>query len=296
MLIKCLAHCGKTAARLSRRISYVHDVTPSRAVASNAGEAIQCFDKVLVGHYPETAIRCTLLDNAIKLISYNPVENKGGNRMKKATQTQILDKIIQGIENAQSTYKKGSESLISWGPEYLITASIYESLLSTRALSNSLSLEDKVRDIEEYRRDRRGRKPKYFSRRSRCDMVIWHTKDDAPRVVIEVKRWANDKDVIQDAVRVGNLTRKVNRLEFSVVASCLSEKLDTKGNAEHKLRRTIRKTYREIRTRLEKEGLRVSLVPPLSKIEPVPIAIPVYDSEESKYKAIWCPICFKIYR
>jgi hypothetical protein len=215
--------------------------------------------------------------------------------MQKPRQQKILNLIVKGIRNAQDIYTEGSKSLICWGHEYLITTNIFQSLLSLRTLADSLSLEEKVSDIEKYKRDRRGRKPACVCGRSRCDLVIWHTTKDAPRAIIEVKRWAEDCFTDIDD-RLTYLTDKVKDLKFSVAASCLFEKVDNGGNADDRLRKKVKQVYQKVQDShsLRKRNLGVRMEPPSPQIET--ITIRVDDKAESKEDWVWCPICFVIYR
>lgn len=214
--------------------------------------------------------------------------------MKKPKRERILDLIDQGIRRAQEVYLRGSKSLIRWGPEYLIATNIFQSLVSLRALSDAVSLEEKVTDIEEGRGNRRGRKPACCSGQSRCDLVVWHTEKDAPtpRAVIEVKRWAND--CLGDIKRLTRLVNVVNGLEFSVAASCRFEKVvdGDGGRAEERLQKNVKQVRHDIEDGLTGKNLAVRMAPSLLIIEP----ITSLDESGKNEEWVWCPVCFVIYR
>lgn len=212
--------------------------------------------------------------------------------MLKPLRQEVLDSIDKGIRKAQDDYTKGSRSLLCWGPEYLITVNIFQSLLDLPAIEDSLSLEEKASDVEKYRRDRRGRKPACVSGRSRCDLVLWHANKDGPRAVIEVKRWA--KQCSSDIKRLTRLVSQVQGLEFSIAASCLFERVNNNSdNAEDKLQRDIKKLHRSIEESVKGSNLGVRLEPKLLRIERV--TIPVDEKTESEEDWVWCPVCFMIY-
>ena len=211
--------------------------------------------------------------------------------MRNPSQQEVLDSIEKGVRKAQTDYKKASESLLCWGPEYLITTNIFQSLLGLPGIDNCLCLEEKAREVEEYCRNRRpGRKPTVVDGRSRCDLVLWHVNKDEPRAVIEVKRWA--KDCSNDLKR---LTRLVGQeLEFSVAASCLFGKVqNSEKDAEDKLREDVNNLLRRMEQEIRESDLGVRLAPKLPRINGV--RIHVYGETSSEEDWVWCPVCFVIY-
>jgi hypothetical protein len=214
--------------------------------------------------------------------------------MEKPTRKTLIDSIYGGIIKAQEEYFKGSRSLICWVHEYMITANIYHSLLNLPAIDDTLGLEEKASDIEEYKRVRRGRKPACVCGRSRCDVVLWHTKKDGPRAIIEVKRWAENCG--SDIKRLEYFVSKVQSVEFCIAASCLFEKIKSNNdNAEDKLRDRVKRLHVNIQKRVVQSGIGVSLESKLSSI--LHVKIPVYYGKiEKEEEWVWCPVIFKIYR
>jgi hypothetical protein len=214
--------------------------------------------------------------------------------MEKPSRQKIINSIYTGIIEAQEEFYKGSRGLICWVHEYMITVNIYHSLLKLPAIDDTLGLEEKASDIEDYKRVRRGRKPACVCGRSRCDVVLWHAKKDGPRAVIEVKRWAEDCG--SDIKRLEYFVSKVPSVEFCITASCLFEKVKSNsGNNENKLQNRIKQLHVNIQNRLVQSSVDVSLESTLSNI--FHVKIPVYYGKTMKEDEwVWCPVIFKIYR
>ena len=215
-------------------------------------------------------------------------------KMEKPSRQEIVDSIYQGIVTAQEEYFKGSRGLICWVHEYMITSSIYHSLLRLPAIDDTLGLEERASDVEEYRRDRRGCKPACVCGLSRCDLVLWHAKKDGPRAVIEVKRWA--EDCASDIPRLEYFVSNVPSVEFCITASCLSEKVQSNsGNTERVLRNRVKLLHTIIQNCVVRSGINVSLVSALSNI--LHVKIPVYYRKTAREEEwVWCPVIFKVYR
>ena len=202
----------------------------------------------------------------------------------------VIDLVEKGIRKAQRDYKKASESLLCWGPEYLITTNIFQSLLGLPGIANCLCLEERARELEEYCRNRRsGRKPRVVGGRSHCDLVLWHSTKDEPRAVIEVKRWA--KDCSSDLKRLARLVSQ--GLEFAVAASCLFEEIrdNSVRDAENKLRELLNDVLRRMEQEISESGVGIRLAPKSRRVHRVSIQ----DEMGNRQKWVWCPVCVVIY-
>jgi hypothetical protein len=210
--------------------------------------------------------------------------------MQSPSQQEVIDSVQQGIRKAQRNYKKASESLLCWGPEYLITTNIFQSLLRLPRMDNCLCLEEQARELEKYCRNRRsGRKPRVVDGRTRCDLVLWHVSKDEPIAVIEVKRWA--KDCSNDLKR---LVRLVSQgLKFAVAASCLFEEVRniSKRDAESKLRELLSNLCRRMGQEISESGVGIRFAPKSPRVN----MLSIQDEMGNRQKWVWCPVCFVIY-
>ena len=209
--------------------------------------------------------------------------------MQNPSWQQVISAVESGILTAQRAYQKGCDSLLCWGPEYLITTHIHQSLLGLPEIDGCLCLEERARELEDYCRNRlRGPKPKVVDGRSRCDLVLWHVNRNEPRSVIEVKRRA--EGCSRDLKR---LMRLVNQgLEFSVAASCLFERVRNDNEKDSKAR--LREVLNDLLRRMEQKTARSNQTVSLSRrsLRFYTARIGEVPSEE---QWIWCPVCFVIH-
>jgi len=216
------------------------------------------------------------------------------------TECQVLKAIDEGIRNAQEDYKNAAWTPLRQGPEYLITVSIFYSLLDLTK-KDSLTLENRPNDLLEYLKwkPRRGR-PRSVPRRSgHVDICLWHKGEDRPRAIIEVKRraenWIKDtKDT--DIDRIANLLcdNSAWKFKFGILASCIHKVV--KDHNKNKLKRQINDNLEGLRQDIEEKlngQLSVKLVP--SSFKSLPLK-DEYQEGEDVDNWIWRPVVFKIYR
>lgn len=159
-------------------------------------------------------------------------------------------------------------------------------------MKDCLSIEDKVRDLLKYRRERRGRIPERSGGHSRCDMVIWHANKDGPRVIIEVKRQATD--CANDIKRLKSLMNGIPLLKFCIIATCLYKRVVRNSNAEGNLIQDVNTIYKNHSRKFSGNGIGIRKEPHSLHIEP--ITIPIYEKTTREEDWVWCPVCFVIYR
>ena len=209
-------------------------------------------------------------------------------------ESHILEAVNNGITQAQENYFKGSRSLICWAHEYLTTVNIYNTLLELPSIDDTLGLEEKASDVEYYRRERRGKKPAYVCGNSRCDIVLWHDNEDSPRVVIEVKRWA--EDCVSDVQRLDYFLKKIDRVEFCIMASFIAFPVkNDKKKSRELLAGKVKDIEYKIRNILSETNF-ISLVSSLSNL--FYEEVPKYDNNQyvGDEEWVWCPVIFKLSR
>ena len=118
--------------------------------------------------------------------------------------------------------------------------------------------------------------------------MVWSTE---PRAIIEVKRWAEDYS--DDIARLIKLAQKISCLEFSVLATCLFQKVSKDNKAEDILRERIETIRLNIQNDAKRNNLRIHQEPGSLRIEP--LIIPIDDERKRRQKWVWCPVCFVIY-
>lgn len=213
--------------------------------------------------------------------------------MLKPSPEEVLISINQGIRNAEKSYETASGVPLWDGPEYLMTAYIFQSILKL-AKRNCLTLELKPKIVEKYTPKRKGRpfnKPKSESARTegRCDIILWIVDTNITRAIIEVKRYA--EQCPEDIDRVIYLLTK--GLEFGVLASLLYSEVKN-GNTDLAKKKILKKLDRlsdEIKKEVNSKGkFDTELV--RGNIKPRELD---GDKLGEKKTWLWCPVCFKIY-
>ncbi len=206
---------------------------------------------------------------------------------------QVLGSVVKGIMSAQEDYKRASDSLLYWGPEYLITVNIFESLLRIKALENSIVLEMKASEVSEVK----SRGPKLqnsrVGNRCRCDIVLW-SHVNRRRAIIEVKRYAQDCQ--KDLGRVLELLKKTPSMYYAVLTACVQKEVKN-GNALAAKRETVKEIgelLEDIRKQAGKKGFfEVKLIP-----ENVTMKINPLNTEGDNREVkdwVWRPVCFVIF-
>jgi hypothetical protein len=211
----------------------------------------------------------------------------------------IINVINKAIIETQNMYKKSTEQLICFAPEYLITASIYSALTNIKNTEGDtgVTVEESLSNIKCQLRGGerlRGRKPSQQDN-GRCDVVLWNSKN-IPRVVIEVKRNTSKKECEKDIKRLSSLLKyktklTKNRLEFCIYACCIHEEIGDKGreDAEDKLDQRISR----LRSHAEKNLKNHCLLDLTDyEIQHIKVFDAFVKNETNNW--LWRPLCFVI--
>ncbi|MFC2006214.1 hypothetical protein ACFLVG_04600 [Chloroflexota bacterium] len=159
---------------------------------------------------------------------------------------EVFSSIETGIRTAEKDYKNAAYIPLCFGPEYLISVRIFDSLLSLTT-EDSLTLEMRKEQIDEYCRKKvKPGRPKTWLEwepGSRIDICLWHKGSDRPRAIIEVKRnaenWQGLNNDIKRIVSVLN-TNYHHKLTLGVLATCIFKKSEQEvKETEIKLRERI---------------------------------------------------------
>jgi hypothetical protein len=206
---------------------------------------------------------------------------------------QVIHSVVKGIKSAQKDYKRASESLLLWGPEYLITVNIFQSLLKIPALENSIVLEMKPSEVSEVKT----RGPKFknsrVGNRCHCDIVLWSGKDSR-RVIIEVKRYAQDCKA--DIGRVTQLLKEAPSAYYAVLAACVQREVKN-GNvtvAKAEITKKLKILSEDIREQAAKNGFsKIAFTP--ENINRSIKCLKTKDDNGEITDWVWRPVCFVIY-
>ncbi len=208
----------------------------------------------------------------------------------------VLELIDIGIRQAVE-YQTASGLPFWEGPEYLMTMSIFHSIL-IHAKRNCLTLELQPSVIEEYMKlkGRRRNKPPSARTSGRGDICLWYVDTNRPRAIIELKRNANNCH--KDLDRVISLVSPKKGLEFGVLCSCIREKVKN-GNVDDNADRANKLINERLEIISDKIKDTVDSNENIGfKLIDSPIAPLECDGDEpgEKRNWIWRPVCFKIYR
>jgi len=216
------------------------------------------------------------------------------------TECQVLKVIDKGIRRAQEDYKNAAWTSLCQGPEYLITISIFYSLLDLTK-KDSLTLENRPNDLLKHLKGKpqRGRPRSVPRGRGHVDICLWHKDNGRPRAIIEVKRCAEDwvkdkKDTDIDRIVKLLLYKSAWKFKFGILASCIHKVL--KNNNRNELEGKINDNLESLRQAIEEKldsRLSVKLVPSSFKLLPLKDE---YPEGEDIDNWIWRPVVFKIYR
>ncbi len=220
--------------------------------------------------------------------------------MHDPTQQQVLDAIDEGIRRTQHDYKNAALTAVCEGPEYLITAGIFYSLLDLTE-RDSLTLENQPIDLLQWlKKNPQPGRPRSVPRGTgRVDICLWHKGENRPRAIIEVKRrveyWikhAKDTDV--DRIARLLLHNSVHKFEFGILASCIHRVVRNNDmeKSERKINAKLESLGRVIEEKLDNR-LSVRLEP--SNFEPL-LFKDEYPEGEDSDNLIWRPVVFRIYR
>ena len=216
------------------------------------------------------------------------------------TQQEVISAIDEGIRRAQADYKDAAWTALCGGPEHLITAGIFYSLLRLTH-KDSLTLENRPTDLLSHlkRKPRRGRPQSVPRGSGRVDICLWHRGEDRPRAIIEVKRCVEDwrkqtKDTDIDRIAKLLLYDSAWKLEFGILASCIHRVVRNNNSkeVERRINDDLESIWQAIEERLDPQ-LSVKLEP--SDSEPLPLK-DEYPQDEHSDNWIWRPVVFKIYR
>jgi len=220
--------------------------------------------------------------------------------MRDPTRQRVLGSIDEGIRKAQKDYKEAAWTPLCHGPEYLITVSIFYSLLNLTE-KDSLTLEDKPKELLKYLKEKpqRGRPrsvPPGMRLNGRADICLWHIGENRPRAIIEVKRcaedWINNK---KDIDRVAGLLcgKEYRKFEFGILASCIHRVVkNNNGNElERKIHDKLGHVLQVIEEKLDDYG---QLGVKLERSSIKPLNLKCENAGDSE-NWIWQPVVFKIY-
>ena len=201
--------------------------------------------------------------------------------MSQPSQNQIIDAIEQGMKKAQRDSIKYSNRFAFQAPEYLSSVYVYQRLGKLYS-QDWLSFETKSKDVDALRILRPpGRKPNAVKGNGRCDLVLWNTRTNRPRAVVEFKkRTANASN---DLKRLSFLVGE-GGLDFAISASFGYERVAARGTKQL----PIREQTNNVVSDLKKTRPRVSATPML----PPSISQRIDPEGNGKVQQwMWCPVC-----
>lgn len=136
--------------------------------------------------------------------------------------SEIVDRSIRGIRDAQREYEEWS-SFARWAaPENLVTTSIARSIHGLDGIGFVTLEKNLTEAIEEAGGSWRGRRNIELPRQGRFDIVVWNQSAD-PRVVIEVKTCvAGYSNIARDVGRICSAVGRTNDLRRGLVVYYVS--------------------------------------------------------------------------
>ena len=136
--------------------------------------------------------------------------------------SEIVDRSIRGICDAQREYEKWSGFALWAAPEYLVATSIARSIHGLAGVGFVTLEKNLTEALEEAGGSWRGRRNVSLPRQGRFDIVVW-TRAAQPRVVLEVKAdVAGYSNVARDVGRICSAIGKTNDLHRGLVAYYVS--------------------------------------------------------------------------
>jgi len=212
-------------------------------------------------------------------------------RARESESEEVIEAVINGIDKAQSDYRKAAWTALCECPEYFITTSIFYALSK---IGKDLTLESRPKDLQKWLNEKNpvGRPKSVEKLEGHIDICIWDTEKNRPRVPIEVKKradlWKTTTGTTQIRRVVGLLCSKGReRFTFGLLASCIhtitKEDIRTTCNSvEDFVSETVK--HKDAEGKLE-----VNLVPS----EPKRLKLKVPEDPESQ-NYWWQPVVFEI--
>jgi hypothetical protein len=211
--------------------------------------------------------------------------------MPEITESTVINKIYQGIKEAQVDYERSTVDWLCNAPEYLLTVYIYRSLLHSRT-KKYLTFEERPSVIEDFLKiARRGPRHPKWRFNGRCDLLLW-SSGDRPRAIIEVKRHlAGYSGDIERLARLLHRGQKDAGLEFGVFACCLQEIVKTnESDARRRIEGALRKAQQVAESIIANRGFNISF-----ENRSLPLSLSrktMQYLDQTEEKRMWSPVCF----